>query len=78
MTVEDAINLFLAGGGTAITKCFVDLGFAESVSDAKRQIQQGAAKFNGKKLTDPSARVFNIEDSLFVVEKVGDKINIIT
>lgn len=47
------ISLPAEGSGYAITKLLKDAGLTDSTSEAMRMINQGAAKIDGEKITDP-------------------------
>lgn len=72
MNIENLITLFLSNQGKLVIDALVELGFASSKSDAKRQIQQNSIKIGDRKVFDIGARIFNINNSLVWVETAKD------
>jgi tyrosyl-tRNA synthetase len=53
---SDIPALSLASAGATLVEALVKAGMAESNSEARRLIQQGAVEVGGQKITDPKAR----------------------
>jgi len=67
--LREVVILFAGEPTRALARLLVDTGFAMSMSDAGRKIQQGGVRLNGERVTDARQRVPS--SSLPVVLQVG-------
>jgi ribosomal protein S4 len=56
-------------GGMDIAEICVSAGLAQTVTAARRAVQNGAIRLNGIRIIDPWARVAVVDGQLFILEK---------
>jgi ribosomal protein S4 len=56
--------------GLSLTEMVVQVGFAPSLTKARHLIREGAIRLEGKKVTNPEARIFSVDGRIFLIENL--------